>query len=178
MSRDSKEDESVAAPPEVKPKLTLVVILSVLTGVLLTLVTGVTIYHFQSAKALGAELATAKGEIKRKAAMLTESQEQVAALSKQVHALRGFSVAKASDVAEDVVVADKLKSPAAPTAPIAPAASAPAASAPVATKKEPAAVPVEKPSKPKNLDCQLVGKSAEEQMATLQRCAKAMDGKK
>jgi hypothetical protein len=172
MSRDSKEEEPVAPPSEVKPKLTLLVALSALAGVLLTLLTGGAIYHFQSGKALEAELSTTKEELRRKALMLTELQEQVTGLSKQVHALRDFSIARASSVAAEVIAASAL-----PPKTEAPAPAAPAPD-PVLTKKEPVAAPVVKKEKPAGLDCQIVGKSAEEQMATLQRCTKAMDGKK
>ena len=172
MSRDSKEEEPVAPPSEVKPKLTLIVALSALVGVLLTLLTGGAIYHFQSGKALEAELSTTKEELRRKALMLTELQEQVTGLSKQVHALRDFSIARASSVAAEVIAASAL-----PPKTEAPAPAAPAPD-PVLTKKEPVAAPVVKKEKPAGLDCQIVGKSAEEQMATLQRCTKAMDGKK
>ena len=174
MSRDSKEEEPVAPPSEVKPKLTLIVALSALVGVLLTLLTGGAIYHFQSGKALEAELSTTKEELRRKILMLTELQEQVTGLSKQVHALRDFSIARASSVAAEVIAASAL-----PPKTEAPAPAAPApAPATVLTKKEPVAAPVVKKEKPAGLDCQIVGKSAEEQMATLQRCTKAMDGKK
>jgi hypothetical protein len=172
MSRDSKEEEPVAPPSEVKPKLTLLVALSALAGVLLTLLTGGAIYHFQSGKALEAELSTTKEELRRKILMLTELQEQVTGLSKQVHALRDFSIARASSVAAEVIAASAL-----PPKTEAPAPAAPAPD-PVLTKKEPVAAPVVKKEKPAGLDCQIVGKSAEEQMATLQRCTKAMDGKK
>jgi hypothetical protein len=172
MSRDSKEEEPVAPPSEVKPKLTLIVALSALVGVLLTLLTGGAIYHFQSGKALEAELSTTKEELRRKILMLTELQEQVTGLSKQVHALRDFSIARASSVAAEVIAASAL-----PPKTEAPAPAAPAPD-PVLTKKEPVAAPVVKKEKPAGLDCQIVGKSAEEQMATLQRCTKAMDGKK
>jgi hypothetical protein len=174
MARESKEEEPVEAPPEIKPKLTLVVLLSALIGIFLTLLTVGAIYHFQSGKAVENELAVSKEEVRRKTLMLTEAQEQVTALSKQVHALREFSIARASGAAEEAIVAGKQ-----PTQAATPAATpAPASPDSEALKKEAAPPPVVKKAKPAGLDCQLVGKSAEEQMATLQRCTKAMDGKK
>jgi hypothetical protein len=170
MARESKEEEPVEAPPEIKPKLTLVVLLSALIGIFLTLLTVGAIYHFQSGKAVENELAVSKEEVRRKTLMLTEAQEQVTALSKQVHALREFSIARASGAAEEAIVAGKQPTPAATPAPASPDSEA--------LKKEAAPPPVVKKAKPAGLDCQLVGKSAEEQMATLQRCTKAMDGKK
>ena len=171
MTREKKKDEVVEAALEPKPKLALDVILSILIGVLLTLAIGVTVYHFQSRKALQTELAAAKEEAKRQTLMVTELQEQIAGLSKQIHALRDFSVAKASGVAAEAIAATGKQQPPAEVSPAAAPAAATAA-------KEAAAPPVAKKAKPAGLDCQLVGKSAEEQMATLQRCTKAMDGKK
>lgn len=171
MTRENKDEEVVEAAPETKPKLALVVILSILTGVLLTWAIGATVYHFQSGKALQAELAAAKEEAKHKTLMVDELQEQIAGLSKQIHALRDFSVAKASGVAAEAIAATGKQPPPAD------GSSTPAPAAATVTK-EAAPPPVAKKPKPAGLDCQLVGKSAEEQMATLQRCTKAMDGKK
>lgn len=170
MTRENKDEEVVEAAPQPKPKLALVVILSILTGVLLTWAIGATVYHFQSGKALQAELAVAKEEAKRQTLMVDELQEQIAGLSKQIHALRDFSVAKASGVAADSIAAAEKRQP--------PAEASPSAAPAAATTKEAAPPPVAKKPKPAGLDCQLVGKSAEEQMATLQRCTQAMDGKK
>lgn len=170
MTRESKEEEVVEAAPEPKPKLTLVVILSILTGVLLTWAIGLTVYHFQSGKALRAELAAAKEEAKHKTLMVDELQEQISGLSKQIHALRDFSVAKASGVAAEAIAATGKQPPADSSSATAPAGAT--------ATKEAAPPPVAKKPKPAGLDCQLVGKSAEEQIATLQRCTKAMDGKK
>jgi len=169
MTRENKDEEVVAAAPQPKPKLALVVILSILTGVLLTWAIGVTVYHFQSRKALQTELAAAKEEAKRKSLMVDELQEQITGLSKQIHALRDFSVAKASGVAAEAIAAAGKQQP--------PADGSPAA-APAAATATAAPPPVAKKPKPAGLDCQLVGKSAAEQMATLQRCTQAMDGKK
>lgn len=171
MTRENKDEEVIEAAPQPKPKLALVVILSILTGVLLTWAVGATVYHFQSGKALQAELAVAKEEAKRKTLMIDELQEQIAGLSKQIHALRDFSVAKASGVAGEAIAAAGKQQPPAEASP----STTPAGT--TATKETPSP-PVAKKPKPAGLDCQLVGKSAEEQMATLQRCTKAMDGKK
>jgi hypothetical protein len=170
MAREDNEEKPVEAPPEAKPKITLVIILSILTGVLLTLLTGGAIYHFQSAKAAAANLSAAKEELRQKALLLTELQEQVTGLSKQVHALRDYSVARASGVAAQAIAASAL--------PPKTETPAPAKPDPETAKKEPVPEPVVKKTKPAGLDCQIVGKSPEEQMATLQRCAKAMEGNK
>jgi hypothetical protein len=170
MAREDKEEKPVESPPEVKPKITLVVMLSVLTGILVTLLTGGAIYHFQSAKTVAAELSAAKEELRQKTLLLGELQEQVTGLSRQVHALRDFSIARASGVAAEAIAASAL--------PPKTETLTPAKPDPETAKKETTPEPVVKKAKPAGLDCQIVGKSPEEQMATLQRCAKAMEGKK
>lgn len=168
MTRENKDEEIVEPAPESKPKLALIII-SILSGVLLTGAIGATVYYFQTGKALQAELAVAKKEAKRKTLMIDELQEQIAGLSKQIHALKEFSIAKAdADAAEAIAASGKQPPPADGSAAAAPAAAAATAAPPPAVKKP----------KPAGLDCQLVGKSAEEQIATLQRCTKAMDGRK
>lgn len=170
MAREDKEEKPLEPPPEVKPKITLIVILSVLTGVLLTLLGGGAVYHFQSGKTAKVELSATKEELRQKTLLLTELQAQITGLSKQVHALRDFSAARASSVAGETIAAGALPPKADPAAPAKPD--------PETVKKEPAPEPIVKKTKPAGLDCQIVGKSAEEQMATLQWCAKAMEGKK
>lgn len=168
MQRESREEEVVEAPPEKKPKLTLVVILSMLTGALLTFSIAGTVYHFQSGAAREAELATTKDELARKTLLLDEQQEQIAGLSRQVHALKEFAVAKASAVAAATVSETSTPGTSSPT-------SAPA---PETEKNIPAVVPVSrKKAKAESQDCQLTGKSQEEQAETLQRCMQTIDGK-
>jgi flagellar basal body-associated protein FliL len=192
MAHEDKEAEIVEPAPQAKPKLTLIIILAVLLGVFLTLLTGGAIYHVQSGKTMQAELAVAREELKRKTLMLTEAQEQIANLSIQMHTLREFSVAKASSVAaEKEVAVDKAQAatenssthaPASEAgkkeqpAPVVPAAAPPPVAPPA--PKAPAATLETKKAKPGNLDCQITGKSPEEQQATLKRCTQAMDGKK
>lgn len=167
MTHENKDEETVDTPPEKKPRLTLVLILAILLGTLLTLLIAGTIYHVQSGKALAAELAATKDELKRKTALFAELQEQVAGLSRQMHALREFSVAKANAVAA-----------ATSEPPVAPATNTPPASSEPETKKEkPVSTPAAKKAEPTAQDCQLVGKSPEEQSATLKRCMQSVDGK-
>lgn len=186
MAHEDKEAEIVEPAPQAKPKLTLIIILAVLLGVFLTLLTGGAIYHVQSGKTMQAELAVAREELKRKTLMLTEAQEQIANLSIQMHTLREFSVAKASSVAaEKEVAVDKAQAATENSSTHAPASEAgkkeqPAPVVPAAAPppKAPAATLETKKAKPGNLDCQITGKSPEEQQATLKRCTQAMDGKK
>ena len=189
MAHEDKEAEIVEPAPQAKPKLTLIIILAVLLGVFLTLLTGGAIYHVQSGKMMQAELAVAREELKRKTLLLTEAQEQIANLSMQMHTLREFSVAKASDVvAEKEVAVDKPQAATENSSAHAPASEAGKKEQPVPVAppqpvvppapKAPAATLEAKKAKPGNLDCQITGKSPEEQQATLKRCTQAMDGKK
>lgn len=188
MSGESTKEEVVEAPAETKPKFTPTLILALLAGLLLILLIGGTVYHFQSGKALRAELAAAKEEAKHKTLTLTEAQAQIAGLSRQLHALREFSLNKAdTTAAEGAAVTEKKPQQPADSSPPVAATPAPPATAkkealaakPETAKKEAvAAAPVTKKSKPANLDCQLAGKSPEEQTATLKRCTEAMDGRK
>jgi hypothetical protein len=77
----------------------LVVALSIVVGVLLTLLVGGAIYHSRSNAALASELSETKDLLKRNAMLLDNQQEQIAGLSRQIHALKDFAVAKASAVA-------------------------------------------------------------------------------
>lgn len=211
MTRESKEEEVVESAAEKKPKITLVLILSLVIGVLVTLLIGGSIYHVQSRKALVAELAATKAELKQKTALFSDLQEQIAGLSRQMHALKEFSVTKAYAVA---AATPGSEAPAAEPAPPPPARSEAEAkkqeavsatpakkekkketekeaekakekapqptAAPASTTESKAGTsePVARKAKPAPLDCQIVGKSPEEQMATLQRCTQAMDRKR
>jgi low affinity Fe/Cu permease len=105
MERESSNDrsEAVAGPAlKAKPKwtLTLIVALSILVGILLTLLAGGAYYHFQAGAAqvneLVNELAATKEELKHKTVQIGQLEVQIAALSSQMHALKEFAVAKAS----------------------------------------------------------------------------------
>lgn len=167
MTTENIDKEVVEAPSDKKPKLTLIVILAVLTGVLFMFAIGGVIYHVQSRKALEADLANTKDELSRKTQLLSDSQEQVVGLSRQMHALREFSVAKANAVA--AAVANEPSAPA-------PASTPPAPVEPEKIKSKPVAAPAAKKSRMTGQDCQLVGKSQEEQAATLKRCMQTLDG--
>ena len=187
MASESEGEEIVEAPAEAaakpKPKLTPVVILSILLGVSLAVSIAVGIYHVRSGKALKAELAASKDELMQKTQLLADQQEQIIGLSRQMHALREFSVAKANEAA----AAATSKAAATATAvnsepPAAPPASTPAVTVAPEAKKEkavraPAAKKAAPPSQPPSQNCQLIGKTPEEQSATLQRCMQSLDGK-
>jgi hypothetical protein len=165
-TRSERDEEPVPPAPEVKPRFTLIVVLSILLGVMLTLnIIGI-IYHFQSRKGVEAALATAIEDARQKTLLLTGMQDQVAGLSKQIHALKDFSVARARAVAEEVSTTGKLEQPAHTAAPV-------PVEAPIVIAK-----PNVRKTPPGEMDCQLVGKSAEDRAETLKRCAAAMDGRR
>ena len=159
-----------------KPKLTLVVVLSMLLGILLTLMLVGGIVYYQSSQTLHAELAVAGQQLKEKSQALDEMKVQIEVLSKQMHLLKEYSIARSSPLG------DKNKKPegaiAAPKAPEStpPGPAAEAARQPATTVS--ALPPKVRKPKPDAQNCELVGKSAEEQAATLQRCVGAMDGGK
>lgn len=169
MTRESSDEEAVDTSAEKKPRLTLVVILSIVIGALLMFSIGSTVLGMQSRKALEAQLTASKNDLKSKTQLLAEAQEQIAGLSQQVHALRDFSVAKASAVA--ATTAGETPAPAPGSSP----STAPAEEE--KGKAKPASVPAAKKAKMAGQDCQLVGKSQEEQAATLKRCMQALDGR-
>lgn len=182
MAHEDKEAEVAEPVGQAKPKLTLIVILAVLLGVFLALSIGGAIYHFQSGKAVQSELAAAREDLKHKTLMLTEAQEQIANLSMQMHTLREFSVAKASGVAAEKELAGQAASG---------CGKQQRSHASFRTREKGSTCASHSPcfentrraagakkAKPGNLDCQITGKSPEEQQATLKRCTQAMDGKK
>ena len=173
MATDREEPEADEAPPVVKPKLTILVILSMLLGILLTVMAGGGLLYYQQSSALKAELLAARDELKGKGQALDEMKAQIEVLSRQMYALKDYSIAHStarSDKTRKTEVAEpagNVKQNPAPPAEVKEAAGAPVLQEPPKVKKP-------KP-KPEGPNCELVGKSAEEQAATLQRCVGMMD---
>lgn len=175
MASEHSEEENPDAPPKRRLNLTPAVMLMILSGTLFALLLGGAIYHVLSGKALKAELAASKKELQEKAQQVDEAHEQIAGLSKQVRSLREFSAAKAAEVA---ALAGCEPATAGKTA-AAPQPGAPDGAAPENRKVAPiASAPSARRSRPAVQDCQLVGKSAEEQAATLQRCMQILDSRR
>ena len=156
-SREEPEISEVV-PTAAKPKLSIVVILAMLLGILLTILSAGSYLHFQQISALQNEVRVVKEALKKKSIAEEEMRAQIEALSSQMHSLKEYSLAhsgtesekKLESAAPDIVVLDPAPAP------------VPAA---VAAKK----------TKPETQNCELVGKSAEEQAATLKRCVNLMD---
>ena len=98
MEHENRDEAVVEPAPKAEPKLalTLLVALSIAVGVLLTLLIGGTLYHFQAGAAVSNELAATKEELKRKTLQLGQMEVQVSGLSNQIHTLKEFAIAKAS----------------------------------------------------------------------------------
>ncbi len=177
MTDDKEAPEVAEQAPPAKPKLTLVVALSMLLGILLTLMLAGGFVYYQRSNALHAELIAASEQLQQKSQALDEMKAQIEGLSKQMHLLKEYSIARSSPAGDKTRKAEEVSSPTAPAG--AATEGAPAARVAGAAAATPAAIPpkVKKPKpKPDGQNCELVGKSAEEQAATLKRCVGAMDG--
>lgn len=173
MAINSEAPEIVEETPAAKSKLPLVVILSGLVGILLTLLAAGVVLHFRASNALQAELLKMSAELKTKARAVDDLQTQIGALSSQMDILKDSAAARSGSARERARIKD-AEATASESEAKAQAgkekAAAPAA-APVAAPVPP------KPVKPKLAPqtCELVGKSPEEQAATLKRCVGLID---
>jgi len=167
VNLQSEEVEVVpAVVPASQPKLTMVVILAALLGVLLTVIAAGAWLHYQQRAAWDAEVLTLKDAIKNKSMALDEMQAQNATLAKQFKILKGYSIASSTAASEKVNDrASKAESVAAP---------ADGESKPKAASKTPVS-PKAKQAKAQPQDCELVGKTPEQQAATLQRCVSQIE---
>ncbi len=169
MNRESKDEAPIEPPPSEKLRLPLVVILSISVGILVTLMSFGAIYHYQTIGALKAELVASKEAGRQKADQLAGLHEQIDGLSRQIRALRDFSVARAGAVAAEIAETGTLpKRPAPPpavTAALPPGKTKPATAAADSTAVSPSG------------DCRMSGGTAAEKVAALQRCVQEMDGR-
>jgi hypothetical protein len=143
--------EVLSEAPASQPKLTLVAILAALLGVLVTLIATGSWWHYQQRAALDAQVQSLKEVVKQKNIALADLQAQNASLAKHLSLLKGYSIASSTFAAAPAEHAVPAGSEARPTS-----ASG-------------------KAKKAKPLDCELVGKTPEQQAATLQRCVKRID---
>ena len=173
MTTDREEAEVGEELPAVKPKLTIVVILAMLLGILLTVMAAGGFLYYQRSSALQAEVRAARDELKGKSQSLVEMKAQIEVLSRQMYALKEYSIAHST------AIGDKNKK----TTVAAPAVDIGQKPEPIPETKEVADAPpaqeppkLKKPkAKPEGQDCELLGKSPEQQAATLQRCVNMMN---
>ena len=174
MTDDSEELEIAENVPAAEPRLTIVVVLSVLLGILMTLGAVGTYFHVQESRKLQAEVRVARNELIQKSLSLDEMKSQIEALSMQMNMLKDYSVARSGNAGEKA----KTKESAVPPVVDVTASNIPA----LAGIKGKAALPVvpdprvAKKNKPEAQNCELVGKSPDEQAATLKRCVSLLDG--
>ncbi len=184
MAHDEEVVVADEPPPARLSKTTLVIIaLSVLLGILLVTVVVGGVSYARKAKTLQTEVVALKKDLQGKERLHEEQQAQIEALSRQMSALKEYSVARsdAERSKEDVSVGAPSPAPASAAAvPQAnPVVKAP--EVPKVTKPEPvvpASSPVQAKVKrpvPEGQSCDLVGKSPEEQSAILKRCVGVMD---
>lgn len=169
MAINSEEPEVVEEAPKEKSKLSLVVILSVLLGILLTLGGGGAVLHLRESKALQAEMLSIQAELKKKNVALEDMQEQIGALSSQLSILKDSAAARSGSASERA----KQKETAAQVADG--SESKPSSSKEKAGSPEVPVPPKVVKPKPPAQNCELVGKSPEEQAATLKRCVGLID---
>ncbi len=172
MTDDSEEPEVSEAPLETKPRFSVVIILSILIGVLLTVGVAGAYIHLQKSHALEEEVLAAREDLKEKSVALEEMKTQIEALSRQMNALKEFSIARSGSANE------KTKKNEVPTPAVEAAATVPSPDVQGADVVPAVPVPPKiKKTRPKpdGQSCELVGKSPEEQAATLQRCVGVMD---
>ncbi len=175
VTNDSEESEVSEEVPAAKPRISIVIILAMLLGVLLTVGVAGAFVLLQQSRALGKEVLTAKADLKEKSIALEEMKTQIEALSRQMNALKEFSIARSGN-AKDKSRLTENNAPSVDAAVMA-SPSSDAKEVAVVVVPEVSAPPKVKKDKPKpdGQSCELVGKSPEEQAATLKRCVSVMD---
>ena len=160
MKLPSEEIEVVPEVPASPAKLTLVAILAALLGVLLTLLGAGIWLHYQQRAAWVEQEQSLQDTVQKNNIALSDLRAQNASLAKQLKFLKEYSIASSTSGGQA-----PLAEPAAPAG----SAVKPAGSA--AARQSAAG----KAKKAKAQDCELVGKTPEQQAATLRRCVGLID---
>ena len=166
---NSEEPKVVEEARPEKPRLSLVVILSVVLGILLTLGGVGAVLHLRDSKALQAEVLVMRAELKKKNVALDEMQAQIGALSSQMTLLKDSAAARSGSASERAKQKEVAAAVADGGEPKPPSGKEKAASPEVPVPPKVAK------QKPPAQNCELVGKSPEEQAATLKRCVSLID---
>lgn len=174
MTRQDEERDSVEEVQVPKSGVTAVVVLSVALGVVLVVGMVGAYWHLQASDSLQAEVRSVRAKLTEKSLALDEMKNQVEALSSQMHALREYSVARsgAAPVKDAKVPEAAVAQPAAPASDTVAAVKDPSTRA-----KETTPAGEKKNTKRPAATCELVGKSPEEQAATLKRCVELIDAR-
>ena len=163
MKAQSEEIAVAQDAPATPAKLSLVVILAMLLGVLLTLIAAGAWLHSQQRAAWVAEVQALDEALKVKELALDELQAQNALLAKHIKVLKGYSVASSTAASEKTAKVED-----------APGVTGRADNELKATAKTPVQSPAKK-TKAEPRDCELAGKTPEQQAAMLQRCVSQID---
>ena len=174
VTNDTAEPDAVESAPAAKSKLPLVVTLAMVLGAMLMAGVGAVVFHVQSSNALRAEVAVLKKELKEKDLAHEETKSQVEALSRQIELLKDNAIARSSN-AKEQTPSDSNDSGVQPGG-----VAADAAPKGTSADGKPATAEAEPPprtKKPKSdkPNCELVGKTKEEQEETLKRCVSLID---
>ena len=162
MKPVSEEIEVVPEVPVSSARLTLVAILAALLGVSLTLFVAGLWLHYQQRSAWLVQVQALSETVQQKDAALADLRAQNASLAKHLKLLKEYSIARSTTEGGRATPADAASS-------LTSAGNATTA-ATVAPSAAPRASAAGNAKKAKAQDCDLVGKTPEQQAATLQRC--------
>ena len=176
MKSEVAESEVVEELPAAKPKLSIVVILAMVLGALLVVGVLAVIMHVQTSKSLKSEVLALKKELKEKTVAYDDMTRQIEALSGQIELLKENAIARSSGAGGRGGATGVASGPQAANAPL--EAGKQAEGQEKAAQEEPAPPPRVKKPKSDKPNCELVGKSKEEQEETLKRCVSLIDPQK
>ena len=180
MDADNTEPEVIEAPSNARSNLVVILALAVLLGVLLASGAVGGYFYVQRSNEFEAKVLAMETSLQEKSQTIDGLQRQIEALSGQMHLLRDYAIARSTAASEYNVNEKKAESPATALQ-VVPSGTSTSATEPVA--KDGAShdgtshvkIIKPKPEEPKAENCDLVGKSPEEQVETLRRCVALMD---
>ena len=135
-------------------------------------------FFYRQNKIAHVEINKVKKHLKEKDRSLQELSGQIEALSRQMETLKKYAIARSNETQEKEASSEPSVSRSAEKMPLTEPVKMPQekVSGPVSLKPAPISkVKSTEMTKPEKLDCELVGKSPEEQAATLKRCVGVMD---
>lgn len=102
MNAQREEIEVAESAPASKPRITIVVGLAMLLGMLLSVMAAGAFVHYQTSTALEDRLVAAEQQLKEKSIALDEMTAQIKALSRQIQILKEHSIARSGSADERV----------------------------------------------------------------------------
>ena len=178
MAQDNEETEIVEQISGARPKFTLVIILSAVLFILMMSIAAGGVFFYRQNKIALEGIVAVKKDLKEKNRVIQELTGQIEALSRQMESLKKYAIARPSETQEKKERSESSVSQEAENTSLTVPAQTPQEKVSFPVSQKPVATSVEKSTvsaKPERLDCQLVGKSPEEQAATLKRCVGVMD---